>query len=402
MKTKICLIPPPFLPIPAIKGGAVESLIQFLVEENEKKHAIDLLAFSIYDSIAEIESQKYKYSHFFFIRYNIFENCFHFLIRIISKAVRIFFKDSGYIYNIYYSKCFKIIRKENPEYIIAEGGDYFKFKYLLKYFDRNRLYVHVHEHLKPSPKIVSIFGNVIGVSKFVTNEYVRYAGYSNFKSYTLLNCINEDFFRKTVSQSERDNLRIKLGFKVDDFVVLFCGRIIEVKGLRELITAIKQIENDTIKLLVIGSPNFGQKKKTAYSAQIDKLIKQMNNRILFTGYIRNSELYRYHGVADIIVVPSLWEEPFGLSLLEGMASGLPSIVTKSGGIIEVASNDSAIFIDKNDQIVDSLAKNILYLYNNEDKRHLMSTAAITKSKEYSREKYYRNFVSIFNKNENYG
>ena len=50
-------------------------------------------------------------------------------------------------------------------------------------------------------------------------------------------------------------------------------------------------------------------------------------------------------IANIIVVPSMWEEPFGLTVLEAMAAGVPLIATRSGGIPEVCEG-SAILLQK--------------------------------------------------------
>ena len=73
----------------------------------------------------------------------------------------------------------------------------------------------------------------------------------------------------------------------------------------------------------------------------------------FTGYIENQKLYRYYQSADIQVIPSLWEEAAGLIAIEGMLSGLPLIITKSGGMIEYAPSNVAVWIDR-DNIIPKL------------------------------------------------
>lgn len=67
---KIAIISSCSLPIPAIKGGAVETLIENIVKENENLKKIDLYIISIYDKEASLQSNKYKYSKFVYFKKN--------------------------------------------------------------------------------------------------------------------------------------------------------------------------------------------------------------------------------------------------------------------------------------------------------------------------------------------
>jgi glycosyltransferase involved in cell wall biosynthesis len=94
-------------------------------------------------------------------------------------------------------------------------------------------------------------------------------------------------------------------------------------------------------------------------------------------------------MADIAVVPSMWEEPFGLTVVEAMAAGLPLITTRSGGIPEICEGVATIV--ERDNIVDNLASAILDLYEHPEKRRAMSEAALKRSKLFSKERYAREF-----------
>ena len=59
-----------FLPVPAVKGGAVENLIVNLIDENEINKNIKFTIFSIFDQQAQVESKKYKNTEFIFIKTN--------------------------------------------------------------------------------------------------------------------------------------------------------------------------------------------------------------------------------------------------------------------------------------------------------------------------------------------
>ena len=69
---KIAVITSGFLPVPATKGGAVETLCENFIKVNEKYQKVKLVFFSIYDSAAFQEAKKYKNTKFIFIKSNSF------------------------------------------------------------------------------------------------------------------------------------------------------------------------------------------------------------------------------------------------------------------------------------------------------------------------------------------
>ena len=94
-------------------------------------------------------------------------------------------------------------------------------------------------------------------------------------------------------------------------------------------------------------------------------------------------------MADIAVVPSMWEEPFGLTVVEAMAAGLPLITTHSGGIPEICEGVATIIEREN--IVDNLAAAIQDLYDHPKKREMMATASLKRSRFFDKETYAKNF-----------
>lgn len=60
-------------------------------------------------------------------------------------------------------------------------------------------------------------------------------------------------------------------------------------------------------------------------------------------------------MSDICVLPSIWDDPAPLAVIESLVSGKPLITTRSGGIPEYADEQSAIILERSDQLVDQLA-----------------------------------------------
>jgi glycogen(starch) synthase len=113
-------------------------------------------------------------------------------------------------------------------------------------------------------------------------------------------------------------------------LVLFIGRLVYEKGfqlaLDALPSVVEQVEN--VRYLVAGSGTHEAELK----AQAERL--GLSEHGVFLGWIGDDVLHSLYRIADLCVVPSIYE-PFGLVALEAMASGCPCIVADTGGLREV-------------------------------------------------------------------
>lgn len=105
-------------------------------------------------------------------------------------------------------------------------------------------------------------------------------------------------------------------------LILFSGKLTKYKGVKYLIQAARQIN------AVIGIAGDGPERKNL--EQLAKNLKLDNVR--FFGLVQNGELIKMYYRADVCVVPSVWDEPLGLVILEAMAAKTPVVVTRKGGI----------------------------------------------------------------------
>lgn len=99
-------------------------------------------------------------------------------------------------------------------------------------------------------------------------------------------------------------------------------------------------------------------------------------------------------LGNIAVLPSMWEEPAGMTMVEAVVSGLPLITTNSGGIPEYISDDVAVLLDRDENLVDNIRDTIVKI-----KEHPMEYDYIKKSRDkfmekYKLDKYYNDFASI--------
>lgn len=388
---KIALVLPEVYPIPAVKGGAVEELVTILIEQNEIEQKAEFVVFSMANEEAEERAKEYKHTKIIYLpKTTLFDR----LMNRIFRYSNSFVKGKTLIDIAYYRRVFQYL-KENPvDAIVAEGGLYHEMRRFSEEFGKEKIYLHVHHHLLCEPYIDHIYGGIIGISEFATKEWMRTTEDKTSQAYTVYNCVNEEKFNKKITEKEREELRKKFGFSKEDTVVLYCGRILEVKGVKELVQAVINIDDPHIKLLMIGSAISGGNELTPYVKEVKQLLEQAQERVRFTGYIDNKELYRYYQSADMQVIPSLWEEAAGLIAIEGMLSGLPLIVTKSGGLVEYAAEDVAIQIERKG-IVSNLERSIKELAYDSQKREQMRTASYEKAKEFPKSRFYHSFIEVF-------
>lgn len=377
------------MPVPAVCGGAIETLITSVAKMYSKEDGFRLTVFSVYHKEAVEAAKNYPDVRFVWTHTNTFWNLAK---HAVFLAVRELTGKTIRMLQRHYNEIAPVLQNEKFDLILVEGGDEKAVIDIAKGYTRDQLVFHAHIHFIPKEEVVKGFGHMLGVSEFVVREYQK-ACKMPVDAHVLRNAIDTDKFNKPVSSEKRRELREKLGLKEDDFVVLFVGRLIQVKGVQELMQAVLAIQDPHIKLLCIGSANFGKWAFSTYERTVKKLIAQNQGRILFTGYVDNAQVYQYASVANVQCVPSLWEEAAGLVVLEAMAEGLPLIVTKSGGIPEYVGSDAALFVER-DHIVENLQQAICYLKAHPEVRVQMTEKAKLQIGEYDEAAYYQNFVRI--------
>lgn len=380
------------MPVPAVCGGAIETLITSIVKKYSKKDGFRLTIFSVYHKEAVEAAKKYPDVRFVWTHTNTFWNLakhavFLTIRELTGKTIRVLQR--------HYNEIAPVIQNEKFDLLIVEGGDEQAVIDIAKGYRREQLVFHAHVHFIPKEKTVKGYGHMIGVSEFVVREYEKACKIS-VKTHILKNAIDVERFSRHVSEKQKREVRKKLGLSEEDFVILYVGRIMEIKGILELMQAVTNLKDEHIKLLIIGSANFGKWAFSSYEKKVKKLSKQNKNRIIFTGYVDNSEIYKYASVADVQCVPTLAEEAAGLVLMEAMAGGLPTIVTNSGGVTEYVDESTALIIGR-ENIVENLRKAICYMKKHPEVRKWMSENAKIKSKKYDEAIYYKNFVELINK-----
>jgi glycosyltransferase involved in cell wall biosynthesis len=122
-------------------------------------------------------------------------------------------------------------------------------------------------------------------------------------------------------------------------LVLYSGRLVERKGIRELLNAIPAVleEFPETRFVLAGGPPPLSGAEVA-AQWLGPEHRPFRDRIHFTGWLSPTDLAEWYRTADVLVVPSRYE-PFGMVILEGMLYGLPIVAAHVGGPAEILDHD---------------------------------------------------------------
>jgi glycosyltransferase involved in cell wall biosynthesis len=109
--------------------------------------------------------------------------------------------------------------------------------------------------------------------------------------------------------------------------ILFLGRLVDVKGACHLIRAIPQAAQSLGRALTVTVAGDGPER-----AKVQELATQLNVNVAFSGWLNNEQKLELIRQSDLLSVPSLWPEPFGLVGIEAGSLGLPAAGYAVGGI----------------------------------------------------------------------
>ncbi|MBQ7268894.1 MAG: glycosyltransferase family 4 protein [Bacteroidales bacterium] len=184
---------------------------------------------------------------------------------------------------------------------------------------------------------------VITVSDLTRNIVINKYGIDPAKVVTVHNAV--DF-------SGRGNVVAERGVK--DKVVTFLGRITFQKGPEYFIDAAAKVLKRTkgVRFVMAGSGDM-MNRCIRHAARLG-----ISDRFHFTGFLRGAEVQQMFALSDVYIMPSV-SEPFGISPLEAMRTGVPSVISKQSGAAEVLRY--AFKVDFWD--VDALADDIYALIN---------------------------------------
>ncbi len=364
------------LPLPSVKGGAVEYLVDEFLKYNEVHKLHNITVFSIYDKNARLESKSYNHTEFKYIKIQSMRDKLNRGIRhIINKHTPF------YIGNTYIQKILKEEKDFNKyDAVIIENAPAFGLKIRKKF--KNKLILHLHndylnKNTKNAIKIFDCYDKIYTISNTlgdITGKIKK-----SDKIHTLYNGINLENFKEN---GKRDEMRNKYQIEKEDFVFMYSGRITRDKGVYELAKAFSEIENDRLKLVIVGN--------TKRSSIADKIKNIKDNRIIFTDFIPYSEMNDIYQMADVGVIPSICRDAFNLTVIEYASNGIPLIISNQGAMKELVNDKCAVISEYNKECFsDNIKKALLTILDKDI--DAMGKEASKISEKFSIENYCMSF-----------
>lgn len=348
---KLAIIAPCVLPVPATKGGAVEELITCIINQNEisQHFAIDLF------TIADVSYEQISYNFTRIIPITLEKNT-AITDRILDKMYRTLGED----YDAKRTFDKKIVstfinhlESEQEDYyaVIVENQMSMTVR-LLAELDGKRdfpVYFHMHNDVdvyrtpRYIKELVSAGVQFLAISNYIKNQILKCD--NNAVVHTLYNGVDLNSYTMTSKQID-ENTKF-----------LYAGRVIPEKGVVELVEAFEQLTNRLsdeaaakVSLDIIGFSG----KDTHYEKLVKNAVKKSSAKINLQNRISTKAMATAYEEYDVVVMPTINEEPFGLVALETIAKGIPLITTNSGALPEVVG-DGAIVVDKSNNFIANLA-----------------------------------------------
>jgi len=204
-----------------------------------------------------------------------------------------------------------------------------------------RLILHMHneKNFHGMRKVACL----VGCSQYVV-DWHRRRGFPAERFFVLPNGVDVDRF----SPGDIDvELRRRHGIPDDVFVVLYVGRISPEKGVDRLVDAIRILNCRDLHLVLVGEWPRGDARKServSYAASLRIGLDGIPHTLI--DVVPPTEVHRYFHLGELVVIPSQFEEPFSMVAIEAMASGVPVLAARKGGMVEyLRHRENALLFD---------------------------------------------------------
>lgn len=181
------------------------------------------------------------------------------------------------------------------------------------------------------------------VSRYLRNWYAERLPGTDIRIVT--NGVDTGVFRP-LPAAEAVGRRARLGLPADKTIILYAGRISPEKGPLDLVRAFGDLRKSRhdVQLVLVGEVRTGTDRRGAYGRELLAVCKEFGHDCYHAGAVDPARMHEYYQTADLAVVPSEFEEPFGMVAIEAMAAGAPVLATRKGGLPEIVRDGVTGFL----------------------------------------------------------
>lgn len=307
------------LPVPPVRGGAIQTYIAAIAPHLTRNHSVTVLGVSdpeLPDRETRESVNYVRISGGSFPRY--------------QAGVVEFLKTQGKRYDL-------IHIFNRPRMVLP----------VRKAAPKARLILSLHNEMfrpgKIEPEeaegVIAAVERIVTVSDFIGKGVEALYPSAKGKWRTIYSGVDLSRFAPVwTAEAKRMRSRLRAEHQLGDGpVVLFVGRLSPKKGADIVVRAMKEVSRryPDASLVLVGSKWYGEDRISDYVAYLRALADRAAVKVHTTGFVPADEVHRWFSAGDLFVCASQWEEPLARVHYEAMASGLPIITTARGGNPEV-------------------------------------------------------------------
>jgi len=219
----------------------------------------------------------------------------------------------------------------------------------------------------------------IANSRFIATQARRGLGPVG-NVHTVYYGVDQRHFDATTVVDAAAALRAEWGVQPGDAVLLYAGAIVPEKGVLHLARAFQRLADPGVRLILAGGRTlWGGAIHREDDGGYDRLVLESlsdgvaSGHVRFLGNVPAAEMPAVYSAADVLVVPSIWTEAFGMVALEAAACGRPVIASSTGGLAEIVPPEMGIQVPPGDE--DALCVALRALVSDPERRRRMGDAA---------------------------
>ncbi|MBA2872143.1 hypothetical protein HNQ85_002433 [Anoxybacillus calidus] len=348
---KIAFICTEKLPSPAVKGGAIQLMIDGVAPFISQKH--QLIIFSITDCSLPLKEKRNNIEYIRFPKETYEENVATELTKHTFDVIHVFNRPANLVK----------YKEASPTsaFVLSVHNDMFSPLKITKELaeqaiQQSTIITTVSEYIKhtitgryelPSDKIEVVYSGID------LEQYVP-------------------VWTET-GQKIRESMRKEWNV-ANKKVILFIGRLSKTKGPHILIQCMSEVLSchpDAV-LVIVGGRWFSDNGWNDYVERLHHLAKPYGEKIIFTNYIPSKKIPHILLMSDVFVCSSQWHEPLARVHYEAMAAGVPIITTNRGGNAEVIHHMKNGFVIDDYQNIQSFSKAIHFMLSHREKAAQMA------------------------------
>ncbi|MCM3746829.1 glycosyltransferase family 4 protein [Paenibacillus pasadenensis] len=334
------------LPSPAIRGGAIQIMIDGVLPVLSKQH--QMTVYSITDEQLPIYEVRSGVTYYRYPR--------EVYIAKVAESLKQHKYDVVHVFN-------------RPKNLIR----------LKSASPSSRFVVSLHNEMFHMFKLsdadaqlsVRYASQITTVSNFIKRTVTERVAGSDNKVKTVYSGFDPSTFHPVWTaqgQQIRRSMRAEHGLE-NKKVILYVGRLSVKKGPHLLIQSMEHVlrEHPNAVLVIVGGKWFSDDTVDKYGRILQRLAKPYGSKVIFTKYVPSDEIQNYYLMSDVFVCSSQWQEPLARVHYEAMAAGIPIITTNRGGNGEIVTHGVNGYIVREYKKVESFAGAISFMLSNPQK-----------------------------------